>query len=87
MPKAHEWLHEELESLRQIRDEVRVQANLGRADLRDRFQALEKRWDELEGRLKLVREGAREDLGEVKKAAKTLVDEMRESYRKLRSRL
>lgn len=87
MSKAREWMHDEIESLRQIRDEVRLQANLGRAELRDRFQALEKRWEELEGKLKVVGEEARDDLTEVKATAKTLVEELRESYRNLRARL
>ena len=87
MAKTREWIHEELEALRQIRDEVRVQAKLGQAELRDHFQELEHRFHELEGKARQLGEGAREDLSGVGEAARRLATELREGYRKLRARL
>lgn len=81
------FLGEEIDRLRELRDELRVQAELGRAEFRDRWQELEKSWHQLEGRLKLAREGAREDTQNVREAARLLASELRESYEKLKKRL
>ena len=78
---------DEMESLRQLRDELRVQAGLGRAELREFWGDLERRWARLEGRLKLAREGAREDSKNVREAVRLLAEELRESYEHLRQRL
>ncbi len=80
-------LAEELDSLRQLRDELRVQASLGRAELRDRFAAAEKHWQKLEGKLQVLRGEAREDADSVRKAAKQLADEIRTSFEHIRQRL
>jgi len=77
----------EVEHLKQVRDELRVQANLGKAELRDRWEGLEKRWSELEGKLSLMGDQARDDAGDVRKAADLLAKEIREGYENLKSRL
>lgn len=81
------FLGDEIDKLRELRDELRVQAELGRAELRDRWHELEKGWHQLEGRLKLAREGAREDSQNVREAARLLAAELRDSYEHLRKRL
>ena len=80
-------LSQEMERLRELRDELRLQAGLGKAELRDRWNELERRWHQLEGRLKVAREGAREDSENVREAARLLARELRESYEHLRRRL
>jgi len=87
MSEGKGFLGEEMNNLRQLRDELRVQAGLGRAELREFWGDLERRWYQLEGRLKLAREGAREDSQNVREAARLLADELRESYEHLRKRL
>ncbi|MDJ0786416.1 MAG: hypothetical protein QNK05_06380 [Myxococcota bacterium] len=76
----------DLDTLRGIRDEIRVQAELGKAELRDEFQKLEKRWHELEGKIKVIAEEARDDLDDVRAAADVLVDEIKDGYRHLKAR-
>jgi hypothetical protein len=87
MSEKKGFLGEEIDNLRQLRDELRVQAELGRAELRERWGELEHSWHQLEGRLKLVRDGAREDSENVREAARLLAQELRESYEHLRGRL
>ncbi len=87
MSQAGDWMKEELEGLRQIRDELRVQSELGQAELRDRFEGLEKRWHELEGKLRVLREEASGDVENVKDAARLLAAEIRDGYKHLKSRL
>jgi hypothetical protein len=87
MSENEGFLAEEMEKLRSARDELRVKAALGRAELRDRWQELERRWHQLEGRLALAGKGAREDARDVREAARLLVAELREGYEHLRQRL
>jgi hypothetical protein len=87
MSETPKRFQEEMDRLRELRDELRVKLQLGRAELRDRFQELEKSWHQLEGRLKVAREGAREDAENVREAARLLAAELRDSYEHLRQRL
>lgn len=73
--------------LREIRDELRVQAHLGQAELRDQLQDFERRWHRLEGSFKAATETARQDAEEVRTAAEKLADEIREGFEHLRARL
>ncbi len=87
MSKFDDWVREEVEGLRRVRDELSVQASLGAAELRDRWEVLEKRWYELEGRVKGLSDEAKHDADDVRDAARVLVDELREGYEHLKSRL
>lgn len=87
MAEGHDRFAEELERLRRLRDELRVQVRLGRAEVRERWEKLEKDFGRLEGKLEKIREESRDDLAEIREAAKLLVDEIREGYRHLRARL
>lgn len=80
-------MKEEVNRLRQIRDELRVQLALGEAEVRDRWEAMEKRWHELEGRMKVLREASREEAEDIRSAARLLVEEIQEGYENLRKRV
>ena len=82
-----DWMKEELETLKTVRDELRVQAELGKAELRDTWDGLEKRWEELEGKLEVIGDQAKDDIEDVKQAANGLAKEIREGYEHLKSRL
>lgn len=87
MTHGTDWLSEELDGLRQLRDEVRVQMHLARADARDAWEELEERWHHLEARARAVREGRAEDLAEIREAAGRLACELRDGYRRLKTLL
>jgi len=74
-------------SLRRIRDELRVQMHLARAEAGDLFEELEQRWHELEKRLEQVAGEARKPMDEARDAARGLVDELKDGYRKIRNSL
>ena len=78
---------EELDSLRELRDEFRVQMELGRAEARKRWEELEEDWHHLEGKLKLMRNESRGELEDIGEAARILARRIREGYRHLRSLL
>lgn len=87
MAERHDRFAEEIERLRQLRDELRVQMRLGRAEARERWEKLERDFAHLEAKLKQIREQSKGDLAEIREAAKLLADQIREGYRHLRSRL
>ena len=82
-----DWLSRELEGLREMRDELKLQLHLGKADAKEAFEGVEKRWQHLEAKLKLLREGSKEDLAQIGEAAKLLTEEIRDGYRHLKKLL
>lgn len=77
-------LDEEVESLQKTRDELRVQLHLGAADARDAWGRLEKKWEHLEARLKRFGEVSHESADDVESAAKNLVGEIKQGYKRMR---
>jgi hypothetical protein len=80
MAEIPEWLTREVEGLRQMRDEMKLQAHLGKADAKDAWEDVEKRWQHLEGRLRVLRNASKEELADVADAAKLLIEEIRRGY-------
>jgi hypothetical protein len=80
-------VNEELESLRATRDDLRVRLHLGKAEVKERWEKLEKQWQHAEGKLKVLREQASESAGDVSNAARLLMDELKEGVEDLRKLL
>lgn len=76
-----------MEKLRQERDELRVQLHLGKAELKDEWEVLEKKWAHLETRVAGVAEEARESSREVGAAFGVLAEELGEAYKRIRQRI
>lgn len=87
MSDLGERMKEEVDSLRRLRDELRVQLALGQAEVRDRWEEMEKRWHELEARMKVLRDASREEAADIRAAARLLMDEIQEGYEHLRKRV
>jgi hypothetical protein len=87
MAEMPDWLKGEIDALRQLRDEVKLQLHLGAADARTSFDQLEKRWQHLEGRVKALGEASKDELGEIREAAKLLAREIRDGYQHLKKHL
>lgn len=79
--------HEELEDLRRIRDELRVQVHLGKAEAKDLWTRLERRFEEVEGHAQTLAKRAEEPARDVAAAAGLLVDEIKRGYKELRELL
>jgi uncharacterized protein YjbJ (UPF0337 family) len=82
-----ELLEDEIEILRQGRDELRVQIHLGAADARDAWDKVEKNWEHLESHIKQIGRVTQESADEVESAAKLLVEEIKAGYEHLRDTL
>ncbi len=87
MAAIPDWLSRELEGLREMRDELKLQLHLGKADARDAFERVEKRWQHLEAKLKVIREESKGDIAQIGEAAKLLTEEIRDGYRHLKKLL
>ena len=80
-------LSEEIDTLRTIRDELRLQIHLGQSDVREKWEQLEKKWQHLDARVQVLTDASRESLDSVGQAGRLLVDEIRDGYRALKALL
>lgn len=80
-------LQEEVDELRGLRDDLRVQLHLAKLEARDRWEQAEDDWEHLEGKLRELASESREELHEIGESAKGLAAQIRESYRHIRERL
>jgi CBS domain-containing protein len=87
MTEVRERIHEELDSLRRTRDELRVQIHLARAEGKELWGQLEHKFDEVEAKVKSVAREAKAPLHNVGDAANLLLDEIRDGYKKIRETL
>lgn len=77
-------LQEEVQTLKTLRDELRVQLHLAKSEAKERFEGAEKSWQDLEGKMKLIGRESKDAAGEVGEAARLLLDEIREAYQHIR---
>lgn len=80
-------LENELDILRQTRDELRVQVHLGAADAQDLFAKAEKSWEHLEAKIARIGKVAKEGAEDVGDAASQLADEIKASFERIRKML
>lgn len=82
-----ERMEKELDELRRVRDELRVRMHLARADARDLWERLERRFSELETHARRAAQRTEGPLHELGEAARHLAEELRNGYRELRGKL
>jgi len=82
-----EWVEGELRDLRRVRDELRVQAQLAKAEVRDRWNEMEHALASLESRAKRAARAAEEPLQQLERDARKLVRDLRDGYRRIRDAL
>ena len=80
-------LAEEIDTLRTLRDEIRLQIHLARSEAREQWESAEKHWQRLEGRARVVADESKASAQRVEDAASLVVDEIRESYRAIKALL
>lgn len=71
-------------SLRQQRDELRLQIHLARAEARDEWEQMERKWHDAELKLAAMGRGTRESAADVGAALGLLADEIGKAYRRIR---
>ena len=78
-------LHELFDDLRTQRDELAVKLHLARADARDEWDVLEKKWEHVKARIGVVGREAGEVAEDVGEAMRGVVDELKKGYARLRT--
>ena len=86
-PARADRFEEELQQLRRVRDELRVQVHLGKAEAVELWEGLEHRFTEAEARAKALARRAEAPVQDVADAVRLLIDEVRSGYRTLRKLL
>jgi len=77
----------EVDELRKLRDELKVQAHLGKLEAKEAWDKLEDKWLELEGRLKNFGKESSESIKEVGEATTLLLSEIRDGYKRIKGAL
>lgn len=72
------------EEVKQQRDELRVKLHLAKAEAREEFERLEKRWNHVRGRLKVIGKEAGEATKDVADAARLVLEEIKAGYQRIR---
>ena len=84
MADAKDRMLQEIDALRELRDELKLQLKLGKAEVRDRWDALEKDWQHLEGRAKVLAQASKEEAQDLGEALGLLAEQVRTGYRHLK---
>lgn len=84
MTSAKESIAHEMDALRQMRDELRVQLHLASDDLKDAWDKLDRKWLELEDKAKQMAGVAEDSAHNVTDAARLLLSELRDGYHNIK---
>lgn len=76
-------LRSQFQSLKTMRDELKLKAYLARADVKSMWEDLEKKWPELESSLRGMEHGGREVVEGAIHATSTLIKEIESGYKTL----
>lgn len=87
MTSPREELSKVVDQLKTQRDELRVRMHLAKAEARDQWEALEKRWDHLRAEMEVVGREAGRAAGDVGAAAKLVLEEIKQGYERIRTLL
>lgn len=85
--EGQENLQERYDKVRQFRDELKVQLNLGKMQVRDAWEEVEKDFHKLEGKMKDLRERGGEEAEKMREQARTQLKSIRERFEKLRAQI
>ncbi len=80
-------LQNEMEKLEQMRDELRLQAHLFKADMKDEWEGLEDKIGKIKQNLRPVQKAAGETLEDVGEATGLLIDSVFDGFKRLRDSL
>jgi hypothetical protein len=91
MTERKEGLDDLIESLKQQRDELRVQMHLAGAEAKEEWERLEKKWNrfvaEKSAESKPVRDAVEESAKDVGTALEQVAEELKKGYQRIRSLL
>jgi phage-related minor tail protein len=80
-----ESLLREVEALTRARDELKLQLSLAKTEAKDEWARLETSFERLQGEIKRIGIDAREPLKDISTAARSLLDELKKGYSKVKA--
>jgi hypothetical protein len=83
MTEREHWMND-VTSVRQMRDELRLKANLLRADLRDQWDRLEEQWGKLERDLRPVGDAIGTTIEQLDSSTREVLKTVRAGYARIR---
>ena len=78
-----EYFDSLLERVKQERDELAVRLHLGKAELREEWDRLEPKWDEMKARAASLSDESDEVVEDIKAAFGLVAQEVRKGYRRI----
>lgn len=84
MAELREEMKKLEDALLQQRDELRVKLHLAKADARDEWEELERKWGEVQGKFVQLQQTAGESMDEIESAARLLGEEILKGYERIR---
>lgn len=82
-----EALDRDLAHLATARDELRVQLQLAKAEIKDEWSKLEDKYQRVEGEVRKLSDSAKTPAKEISQAARTLLDEIKHGYDRVKREL
>jgi len=80
-------IDEMIDSLKQLRDELRLKIHLGSKEAQDQYDALEQKWDQMMKDSQPVKDAVSDTARGVGVAAELAADELKSGYEKIRDLL
>ena len=87
MSEKRERFEEMVSSLKKMRDELKVQIHLGKAEAKDEWEKLEAKWQELKAQGKTVAEAMDESAKDVASALELVGGELKAGYERIKKLL
>ena len=84
MPKSS-VVFKDIKSVEQLRDEIKVQAHLLKAEAKSEFKKMEKDWKIIKREIFPVKRAAHKSRVEIKKSTRDLLHSLKSSYERVRS--
>ena len=84
---SKEDIEQVMGKLKAQRDELRVQMHLAKAEVKEEWDELERKWEHVESRLEKVGHEAKDSAGEVGAALSTVAEEIGSAYQRIKRSL
>lgn len=81
---AEEKELDRVDQLKQMRDELRLQMHLAKAEAQEEWEKAEAKWEQLRQEIPKIDEATDEVIGAVSDGARRLIDEIRQAYGRIR---
>ena len=84
MPEEKTPFNEIFNNLKQARDELKVQIHLGKAEAKDEWNNLEKKWEDLKAQSEKIAVAAEDTAKDVGSAMDLAADELKKGYERIK---